>query len=33
MGVYYPLSVILVDQMINKFGLKEIAEKKLKNFI
>ena len=31
--VYYPLSVMLVDQMTNKFGLKDIAEKKLKDFL
>ena len=31
--VYYPLSVLLIDQMINKFGLRDIAEKKLKDFL
>jgi hypothetical protein len=31
--VYYPLSVILVDHMMHKYGLKEIAEKKLKDFM
>lgn len=31
--MYYPLSVILVDHMMHKYGLKEIAEKKLRDFM
>lgn len=31
--VHYPLSVILVDHMMHKYGLREIAQKKLKDFM
>ena len=30
---FYPLSVLLMEQMTFKYGLKGIAEKKMKNFI
>ena len=31
--VYYPLSNILIEKMNNKYGLKDIAEKKMKDFL
>ena len=31
--VYFPLSVIMIDQMTHKYGLREIAEKKLRDFM
>ena len=30
---YYPLNLLLLEKMTHKFGLKEIAEKKIKSFI
>ena len=31
--VLYPLNILLMEQMTFKYGLKDIAEKKIKNFI
>ena len=31
--VYYPLSIVIVDHMMHQYGLREIAEKKLKDFM